>query len=75
MGAAKAAQEPRLSRSSAFAACWTALKLRYRIAHYEDLPTHQYRDAVAFVQHAYTQITGTPLVMPEQTELHLGDEP
>ena len=72
-GAAKAEREPRLSRSGAFAACWTAFKLRYRIARYEDLPAKHYHEAVAFVRQSYRTLTGVDLELPEQQELPLGD--
>ena len=72
-GAAKAEREPRISRSGAFAACWTAFKLRYRIARYEDLPAKHYHEAVAFVRQSYRTLTGVDLELPEQQELPLGD--
>jgi hypothetical protein len=34
-GAAKAMREPRLSKAAAYAACWTLLKAKYRIARYD----------------------------------------
>lgn len=70
-GAAKAAREPRLSRTAAFAACWATVKTRYRIARYEDLPATQYADCVAFVQHSYRQLTGEDLNLPEQSSFDL----
>ena len=72
-GVAKAEHDPRISRSGAFAACWSALKLRYRIARYEDLPVNRYQDAVAFVRQSYRTLTGADLSLPEQGELPLGD--
>ncbi|MCG8353491.1 MAG: ORF6C domain-containing protein [Chloroflexales bacterium] len=70
-GAAKSEREPRISRSAAFAACWSTLKLRYRIARYEDLPASQYHDAVMFVRQSYRALTGADLDLPEQTEFPL----
>src|SRR5947208_14742798 len=52
-GAAKAEREPRLSKAAAYAACWTVLKAKYRIARYEDLPAAKYADCVAFIQQSY----------------------
>jgi hypothetical protein len=49
-GAAKATREPRLSKAAAYAACWTLLKAKYRIARYEDLPAAKYADFIAFVR-------------------------
>jgi len=72
-GAAKAERGPRISRSGAFAACWSAFKLRYRIARYGDLPAKQYQEAVAFVRQSYRTLTGVELDLPEQGELPLGD--
>src|SRR5262245_15381877 len=71
-GAAKAERDTRLSKSAAFAACWSVLKGKYRIARYEDLPASKYRDAVAFIRESYRALTGTDLNLPEQNELDLG---
>ncbi len=70
-GAAKAEREPRLTKSAAFAACWAALKARYRIARYEDLPAAKYADCIAFVRQSYQALTGAELDLPEQTSLGL----
>ena len=72
-GAAKAEREPRLSKAAAYAACWTVLKAKYRIARYEDLPAAKYADCVAFIQQSYRALTGADLDLPEQTTLDLGD--
>jgi hypothetical protein len=72
-GAAKAAREPRLSKSAAYAACWTLIKAKYRIARYEDLPSTKYADCVAFIQQSYRALTGEELDLPEQGTLDLGD--
>ena len=72
-GMAKAERDSRVSRNGAFAACWTALKLRYRIARYEDLPANKYQDAIAFIRQSYRALTGTDLDLPEQGELPLED--
>lgn len=71
-GAAKAERDTRLSKSAAFAACWSVLKAKYRIARYEDLPASKYHDAVAFIRESYRALTGTDLHLPEQNELDLG---
>jgi hypothetical protein len=72
-GAAKAAREPRLTKSAAYAACWTLIKAKYRIARYEDLPSAKYADCVAFIQQSYRALTGEELDLPEQGTLDLGD--
>jgi hypothetical protein len=69
-GAARAEQDPQSTRNP-YAACWAAVKARFRIARYEDLPASQYAEAVAFVRAAYHQMTGTDLDIPEQSELDL----
>ena len=69
-GAAHAKQNPHLTRNP-YAACWAALKARFRIARYEDLPASQYADAVAFVRATYHHLTGVDLDLPEQGELDL----
>lgn len=71
-GAAKAEQEPRLSRTAAYASVWGALKARYKLARYEDLPASRYNECVRFVQDSYHAITGGDLTLPEQSELDLG---
>jgi antirepressor protein len=72
-GAAKATREPRLSKATAYAACWTLLKAKYRIARYEDLPAAKYADCIAFVRQSYQALTGEELNLPEQGTLDLGD--
>lgn len=70
-GAAKAEREPRLSRAAAYAAVWAAVKARFRLARYEDLPAARYRECVQFVEQSYRALTGADLVLPEQGELDL----
>jgi hypothetical protein len=72
-GAAKAAREPRLTKAATYAACWTLLKAKYRIARYEDLPSAKYADCVAFIRQSYQALTGEELNLPEQGTLDLGD--
>jgi hypothetical protein len=72
-GAAKAAREPRLTKPAAYAACWTLIKAKYRVARYEDLPSAKYADCVAFIQQSYQALTGEALNLPEQGALDLGD--
>jgi len=72
-GAAKATREPRLSKAAAYAACWTLLKAKYRIARYEDLPAAKYADCIAFVRQSYQALTGEELNLPERGTLDLGD--
>lgn len=70
-GEARFAHTPGLTRSAAFASCWAALKARYRLASYEDLPTAKYADCVAFIKQQYRNLTGVDLALPEQEELDL----
>ena len=68
---ARSALEPELSRSEIFQACWGAIKTRYRIAKYEQLPAAQYADCVQYIKSAYRRLTGDDLNLPEQTTLDL----
>jgi hypothetical protein len=70
-GAAKAAQETRLSRSAAYMSVWATLKTRFRVARYEDLPAARYEECVRFIKDAYRALTGEELELPEQSELDL----
>jgi hypothetical protein len=69
-GQARAERQPESVRNP-YAACWAALKARFRLSRYEDLPKREYPTAVAFVRDAYRQLTGTDLDIPEQTSLDL----
>lgn len=69
-GQARAERQPESVRNP-YAACWAALKARFRLSRYEDLPKREYPAAVAFVRDAYRQLTGTDLDIPEQTSLDL----
>lgn len=68
-GSAKAEREARLSKAAAFQTVWAALKARFRVARYEDIPAARYREAVQFVQDAYRALTDHELTLPEQGEL------
>lgn len=70
-GAARAARETQLSKGAVFAACWAAIKARYRVSKYEELPTAKYHDCVAFIRAEYRKVTGTELDIPEQGMLDL----
>lgn len=70
-GAAKAEREPRLSRNAAYQSVWAAVKMRFGLARYEDLPAARYRDGVQFIQQAYLALTGAALDVPEQSEIGL----
>lgn len=70
-GAARAERETRLSKSAVFAACWSSIKVRYRIAKYEELPASRYQDCVAFVRAEYRALMGSDLQIPEQDSLDL----
>jgi hypothetical protein len=69
-GQARAAHDPESARNP-YAACWAALKARFRLSRYEDLPLREYPTAVAFVRDAYRQLTGSDLDIPEQSTLDL----
>ena len=69
-GQARATHAPESSRNP-YAACWAALKARFHLSRYEDLPLREYPTALAFVRDAYRQLTGTDLDIPEQTSLDL----
>lgn len=64
--------DPRLSPGAARAACWVAVKQRYRLAKYEHLPAARFADCVAFIRAQYRALTGSDLDMPEQQSLDLG---
>jgi hypothetical protein len=71
-GAAKAERDSRLQKSAAYTACWSALKTKFKIARYEDLPAAKYGEAVAFIRDAYRALTDNELNLPEQNEMDLG---
>jgi len=68
---ARLEREPTLTRAEAFAGCWAALKTRYRIAKYEQLPANRYADCVRYLRSAYQHLTGAQLDLPEQGALDL----
>lgn len=68
---ARIAHDPNLTRQEAFQSCWAAIKSRYTIAKYEQLPATQYADCVAYIKAAYTKVTGSDLDLPEQRSLDL----
>lgn len=69
-GQARAERDPESTRNP-YAACWAALKARFHVSQYEDLPLREYPTAVAFVRDAYRKLTGSDLDIPEQTTLDL----
>lgn len=71
---ARQRHDPQLSPRAAHATCWGVLKTQFRVARYEDLPASRYPTAVAFIRHAYRQLTGEDLDLPEQTPLDLGTD-
>lgn len=70
-GAAKAQRETRISQRAAYLTVWAALKARFQVARYEDIPASRYREAVQFVHDAYQALTGAALNLPEQSDLDL----
>lgn len=64
--------DPRLSVGAARAACWVAVKKRYKLAKYEHLPAERYKDCVRFIKAQYRTLTGEELDAPEQQSLDLG---
>jgi hypothetical protein len=73
-GAAKAERDLRLSKSAAYAACWTILKAKFKLSRYENLPAAKYGEAVTFIRESYRALTGLDLNLPEQNELDLGGD-
>lgn len=69
--AAKVTHEPRLKQDAAIAACWVAVKSRYRVARYEDIAAADYADCVTFISESYRRLTGEVLSLPEQQSLDL----
>jgi len=69
-GAARARIERRTT-SETMSACWGALKARYRLAKYDQLPIHLYDDCVQYVEQQYQRLTGEELRLPEQRDLGL----
>jgi hypothetical protein len=69
---AATAHDPRLSAGAARAACWVAVKKRYKLAKYDHLPAERYDDCVRFIRAQYRALTGEDLDSPEQQSLDLG---
>jgi hypothetical protein len=69
---AATAQDSRLSAGAARAACWVAVKKRYKLAKYDHLPAERYDDCVRFIRTQYRALTGEDLDAPEQQSLDLG---
>jgi hypothetical protein len=69
-GAARAQIEQRTT-SETMSACWGALKARYRLAKYDQLPSHLYDDCIRYVEQQYQRLTGEELQLPEQRDLGL----
>jgi hypothetical protein len=69
-GTARARIERRTT-SETMSACWGALKARYRLAKYDQLPIHLYDDCVQYVEQQYQRLTGEELRLPEQRDLGL----
>jgi P22_AR N-terminal domain/ORF6C domain len=59
------------STSIVFRACWSAVRTRYKVARYEDIPARYYDDCVTYIQRHYQKLTGADLQLPEQGELDL----
>ncbi len=70
-GGATAAAHPQITVGAAMASCWAALKRRYNLARYEDLPAAQYDECLAFIRAAYHSVAGSDLDLPEQQSLDL----
>jgi hypothetical protein len=73
-GAAKAAREPKHTRSAAYQACWALVKARFKLSRYEDLPASKYDECIAFIRGSYRTLTGQELSVNEQGELRLGGD-
>jgi hypothetical protein len=70
--AARMQQEQR-TYNEAISSCWAALKARYKLAKYEQLPATLYDDCVQYIEGQYQRLTGSPLNLPEQRGLGLED--
>ncbi|MFV9507866.1 MAG: phage antirepressor N-terminal domain-containing protein [Oscillochloridaceae bacterium umkhey_bin13] len=68
---ARVQHEAGLESGAARRACFAALKARYQVAKYDQIPAAMYNDAVTYVQRAYQKLTGTELDLPEQRSLDL----
>lgn len=68
---ARVAHTDTLTYGAAVASCWAALKARFQVAKYTDLPIKEYSQCVAFIRASYRSVTGEELVLPEQSELSL----
>jgi hypothetical protein len=68
--AARVQQEQR-TYNEAISSCWAALKARYKLAKYEQLPATLYDDCVQYIEGQYQRLTGSPLNLPEQRGLEL----
>lgn len=68
---ARVQREERLDVGEARRACFAALKARYRVAKYDQIPAAMYADAVAYVRREFQKLTGEDLDLPEQSSLDL----
>jgi hypothetical protein len=64
--------EEQLEVGEARRACFAALKARYRVAKYDQIPATMYTDAADYVQREYSRLTGGELGLPEESSLDLG---
>jgi hypothetical protein len=69
---ARVAHETGLDVGEARRACFAALKARYRVAKYDQIPATMYTDGIAYISREYTKLTGEELDLPEQSSLDLG---
>jgi P22_AR N-terminal domain len=56
-----------MAPGAARAGCWAALKGKFKLSHYEDLPAAKYHEAVTFIRDAYQAITGESLTGDQLT--------
>lgn len=56
-----------IAPGAARAGCWAALKTRFKLSRYEDLPAAKYHECIAFVRDAYQAITGESLTGDQLT--------
>lgn len=68
---ARVQREEALEVGEARRGCFAALKARYRVAKYDQIPAAMYEDAVAYVRREYAKLSGTDLDLPEQGSLDL----
>lgn len=55
------ADHEEIAFGTAIARCWGALKVRFTVAKYEDIPASQYEECLRFIRQSYAEDTGEEL--------------